>query len=72
MKFGLSEDTYIKLKEVVNKYSNYKFKIFGSRARGDYKNNSDIDIAIEGNVDRKEKFVTEFDKLETKFNELNI
>ena len=66
MKFGLSEDTYIKLKEVVNKYGNYKFKIFGSRARGDYKNNSDIDIAIEGNIDRKEKFniLDDFDKLD--------
>ena len=37
MKFGLSEDTYIKLKKVINKYSNYKFKIFGSRARENYK-----------------------------------
>lgn len=66
MKFGLSEDTYIKLKKVVNKYSNYKFKVFGSRARGDYKNNSDIDIAIEGNIDRKEKFniLDDFDKLD--------
>ena len=66
MRFGLSEDTYMKLKEVVNKYSNYKFKIFGSRARGDYKNNSDIDIAIEGNIDRKEKFniLDDFDKLD--------
>lgn len=66
MKFGLSEEIYIKLKEIVNKYNNYKFKIFGSRARGDYKNNSDIDIAIEGNIDRKEKFniLDDFDKLD--------
>lgn len=66
MKFGLSEEIYIKLKEIVNKYNNYKFKIFGSRAWGDYKNNSDIDIAIEGNIDRKEKFniLDDFDKLD--------
>ena len=66
MKFGLSEEIYIKLKEIVNKYNNYKFKIFGSRARGDYKNNSDIAIAIEGNIDRKEKFniLDDFDKLD--------
>lgn len=66
MKFGLSEEIYIKIKEIVNKYNNYKFKIFGSRARGDYKNNSDIDIAIEGNIDRKEKFniLDDFDKLD--------
>ena len=66
MKFGLSEDTYIKLKKVKNKYSNYKFKIFGSRARGDYKNNSDIDIAIEGNINKSEKFniLNDFDMLD--------
>ena len=66
MKFGLSEDTYIKLKKVINKYSNYKFKIFGSRARGDYKNNSDIDIAIEGNINKSEKFniLNDFDMLD--------
>lgn len=45
MKFGLSEDIYNQILEIVKKY-NYSFKIFGSRARGDFKNYSDIDIAI--------------------------
>ena len=52
MKFGLSNDIYEKLK-IADKYNKYKFKIFGSRARGDYRSNSDIDIAIEGNIDKK-------------------
>ena len=34
----------------------YKFKIFGSRARGDYRSNSDIDIAIVSNVIRSKLF----------------
>jgi len=49
MKFGLRDEIYNKIKEISEKY-NYKFVIFGSRARGNYKNNSDIDIAILGNV----------------------
>lgn len=67
MKYGLSEETYNKIKEIVKKYSNYQFYIFGSRARGDYKVNSDIDIAIMNFVDDKEKF-----KIKNEFDLLNI
>lgn len=56
MKFGLSNETYQKIKEVVEQYNNYQFKVFGSRARGDFKKNSDIDIAVEGNVTKEDKF----------------
>lgn len=56
MKYGLSDETYKKIKLIVDKYSNYQFKIFGSRARGDFKNNSDIDMAIEGNISESDKF----------------
>ena len=51
MKFGLSEESYNKIKDIVNKYNKYQFKIFGSRARGDYKLASDIDIAVYGNME---------------------
>lgn len=66
MKYGLSEQTYNKIKEIVKKYNNYQFKIFGSRARGDYKTNSDIDIAIIDIVDNTEKLKikNEFDLLD--------
>lgn len=56
MKYGLSEETYNKIKNVIKKYSNYEFKIFGSRARGDYKENSDIDIVVINCLDSKAKF----------------
>lgn len=66
MKFGLSVESYDKIKQVVNKYDNYKFKVFGSRARGDYKNGSDIDIAVEGEVERKTQIeiMNDFDLLD--------
>ena len=46
MKFGLSERTYNAIKKVIENNSKYKFKLFGSRAKGTFKNNSDIDLAI--------------------------
>lgn len=66
IKYGLSEEIYNKIKEIVKRYNNYEFKIFGSRARGDYKKNSDIDIAISNCLKDKEKFdiKNEFDLLE--------
>lgn len=65
-KYGLSNEIYNKIKEIVKKYNNYEFRIFGSRARGDYKKNSDIDIAIANCLEDKEKFdiKNEFDLLE--------
>lgn len=57
MKFGLSEETYIKIKNVLNKFTQHKFKIFGSRARGDYKNNSDIDLAVFGEINENDEFL---------------
>lgn len=66
MKYGLSDITYNKIKSVVIKYSEYQFKIYGSRARGNYKKESDIDIAIEGNVNDNDKIniLNDFDLLD--------
>ncbi len=43
--YGLSKEIYEKIINIIRKY-NYEFILFGSRARGDYKINSDIDIAV--------------------------
>lgn len=66
MRYGLSEEIYIKIKKIEDKYSKYQFKIFGSRARGDYKKDSDIDIAIFGDIKDEEqyKILNEFDLLD--------
>ena len=65
MRFGLSEETNKLIKEIASKYG-YIMKIFGSRATGKYRNNSDIDIAVFGEVSEKDKFniMNDFDLLE--------
>lgn len=50
MKFGLEERYIAFIKDILNKYikdSNAKFYIFGSRAKGKFREYSDIDIAID-------------------------
>lgn len=54
--FGLSQNAYEQIMHVVKNNNKYKFKLFGSRARGDYKNNSDIDLAVFENVEKQDEF----------------
>lgn len=50
--FGLSETTISLIKELLASYSNIECsKIFGSRAKGNYKPSSDIDLVLYGNID---------------------
>ena len=51
---GLSEETYKQILQVINKYADKKFKLFGSRAIDKAKSNSDIDIAVLDVVEEKE------------------
>lgn len=52
--FGLSEKTITEIKNLLSKYSQIKeVKIFGSRAKGNHKPSSDIDLALYGNIDDK-------------------
>ena len=47
--FGLAENVINNIKKVFSKYSEIdKACIFGSRARGDFKETSDIDIVLYG------------------------
>ena len=64
--YGLSNKLLDEIKYIKNK-TNKKLLIFGSRARGDYKENSDIDIAVIDNVSQKEKYeiMDEFDKIDS-------
>ena len=49
LKFGLEEKVIEQIVDIIKEYDEVeKVKIFGSRARGDYKNQSDIDIALYG------------------------
>ena len=66
MQFGISDKSYGILLEVIQSFPEIKqAKIFGSRALGNYKKGSDIDIAVIGsNIDWN--LVT---KIHTKLNE---
>ena len=64
--FGLSEKIYKDIIDITKMYE-CKFILFGSRARGDYKENSDIDIAVEGNINEKMEY-----SIRNKFDLLNI
>lgn len=49
MKFGLSDDTIQKINLVFKKYPSVeKVIVYGSRAKGNYKNGSDIDLTLIG------------------------
>ncbi len=49
MKFGLKEKTIAQISEVFAKYQQIdKVILYGSRAKGSFKNGSDIDITLKG------------------------
>ena len=64
--FGLSNKIYEQIINIIKQY-NCKFILFGSRARGDYKMNSDIDIAVIGKIDESTEY-----SIRNKFDLLDI
>lgn len=68
--FGLSEKTIEIIKKLLSNYQQIKeVKIFGSRAKGNYKPSSDIDLALFGNIDDKllRHIASELDELPTPY-----
>jgi uncharacterized protein len=52
LRFGLKESTIQKIHDVLVRYPQVKTAIlYGSRAKGDYKNGSDIDLTFIGDED---------------------
>lgn len=50
MAFGLSENTVFKISDVLRQYPAVQEAIiYGSRAKGNFKSSSDIDITLKGN-----------------------
>ena len=66
--YGLTNNIIEKIKKVQLK-TNKKMVIFGSRARENFKEYSDIDIAILDNVTTSEKYdiLNEFDKIDCEY-----
>lgn len=67
MKYGLPKEVYNSIKNVIKNNAKYNFKLFGSRAKGTYKNSSDIDLAIFENVNKDDEF-----KIRNELDELDI
>lgn len=67
MKFGLKKETIDKINSIFSKYPQVEEAIlYGSRAKGDYKNGSDIDLTLQGkglNLSLVNKISLEIDDL---------
>ena len=66
MKYGLSEQDFSMINSVFLKNKKIELvKIFGSRAKGNYRYNSDIDLVIEGEISDIESqlILSELDEL---------
>jgi len=65
--FGLPDKVLAEIRAVLAKYPLAKAVVYGSRARGDHRPNSDIDIAVwpkEGATDRIAMLAAELDGLD--------
>ena len=66
---GIKPQVLEEIRELARKYNIEKVVLFGSRARGDFRRTSDIDIAVEGgnferfalDVDEETSTLLEFD-----------
>ncbi len=65
--YGIRENLYNDIISVIKNFGVKKAILFGSRARGNYKPNSDIDIAFVFNNTDKDNFI----KMQTKLEDLN-
>ncbi|MFT5795780.1 MAG: putative nucleotidyltransferase, partial [Ulvibacter sp.] len=66
MKFGLKEDNIEKINKILSKYKNIdEARLYGSRAIGNYREGSDIDLTLKGNLDLQnlQRIVTDLDDL---------
>lgn len=66
--YGLNDKIITEIKKI-QENNKVRMLLFGSRARGNYKENSDIDIAIIDNVNHAQKYkiLDEFDQMNTAY-----
>ena len=66
--YGLKDDILNKIKNI-QQSNKITILLFGSRARGNYKDNSDIDIAIMDNVTESQKYkiLDEFEQIDVEY-----
>ena len=67
MRFGLSDETISRINEVFSRYPEIsRVLLYGSRAKGDYKEGSDIDLSLIGkeiDLPTLQRIATELDDL---------
>lgn len=74
-KYGLNKDIYNEIIETFKSISEIKrVVLYGSRARGDYRKTSDIDLAVTFEEDKKLLLIRKLDDLKCilKFDVINI
>lgn len=53
--FGITQDTINELNAIFNRYDSIEeVIIYGSRAKGNFREGSDIDLTIKGNIEKKD------------------
>ncbi len=70
--FGLRDEDIEQIKKILMSNKIKKAILFGSRAKGNYKVGSDIDIAIEGDVNKVSYALNEESNLAYFFDVVNI
>lgn len=66
--FGLPQETLEKINSCLKKHSEIHWvKVYGSRAKGDYRPSSDIDICFSSNRDISAKLLAELEELPTPY-----
>jgi predicted nucleotidyltransferase len=70
--YGLNERELEIIKEVANRLDIKKILLFGSRAKGNYKKGSDIDLAIVGNERKFSYYLNEETNLPYFFDVVNL
>lgn len=62
--YGIRRNLFDEMLRLFKDFGLRKVILFGSRARGDYKNNSDIDLAVIFNSKDNDNYIRLFTKLE--------
>ncbi len=70
--FGLTQNEIRLIKDVLKRYNVHKSLVFGSRAKGNYKTTSDVDLAVDSNEAQISYFLNEESNIPYYFDVINI
>ena len=70
--YGLEQGEWETIRDVLTKTRTKKAILFGSRAKGDYRKGSDVDLAIDGDERRVSYLLNEETNLPYRFDVINL